>query len=175
VGLLNGWKSCPRCGASLEGDERTMNCDSCGSRYYAHSAPAVSSIVVDADGRVLLARRKNDPDAGLWDTPGGFVEEGEEPLEALERELREETGLQVEPGSFLGAYTDTYGEGPQAATVLNLVWQASVVSGEMDADDDVSELRWFPLDDLPSDDEYAFRWVAPFMRRFAEPRIGEAD
>jgi ADP-ribose pyrophosphatase YjhB (NUDIX family) len=149
-----------------------MSCESCGSRYYAHSAPAVSAIVTDDDGRVLLARRKSDPDAGLWDTPGGFLEEAEEPLAALARELREETGLEVEPGSFLGAYLDTYGEGPEAGTVLNLVWEATIVSGEMHAADDVSELRWFPVDDLPADEEYAFRWVAPFMRRWAETRAG---
>ena len=171
MGLLNGWKNCPRCGATLEGDERMLRCDSCGSRYYAHSAPAVSAVVVDGDGRVLLARRKSDPDAGLWDTPGGFLEEGEEPREALQRELCEETGLEVEPGSFLGAYMDTYGEGPEAGTVLNLVWDATVVSGEMHADDDVSELRWFPVDDLPRDEEFAFHWVAPFMRSWAEGRI----
>lgn len=175
MGLLNGWKSCPRCGASLEGDEHQLSCESCGSRYYAHSAPAVSAIVVDGGGRVLLARRKSEPDAGLWDTPGGFIEEGEEPLAAMKRELLEETGLEIEPDGFLGAYIDTYGEAPGAGTVLNLVWEASVVSGEMQAQDDVSELRWFPVDDLPSDDEYAFRWVAPFMRRWAQARPAAAS
>jgi ADP-ribose pyrophosphatase YjhB (NUDIX family) len=135
----------------------------------------VSAIVVDGDGRVLLARRKSEPDAGLWDTPGGFLEEGEEPLEAMKRELREETALEIEPDGFLGAYMDTYGEGPEAGTVLNLVWEATVASGEMQARDDVSELRWFPVDDLPSDDEYAFRWVAPFMRSWAEARTATAS
>lgn len=174
MGLLNGWKSCPRCGSPLEGDDRTRSCGSCGSRYYAHSAPAVSAIVVDSDGRVLLARRRSDPDAGLWDTPGGFLEEGEEPQEGLRRELREETGLDVQPGSFLGAYVDSYGDGPEAGSVLNLVWDATVVSGEMHADDDVSELRWFPIDDLPSEEEYAFRWVAPFLRRWAEAQTASS-
>jgi ADP-ribose pyrophosphatase YjhB (NUDIX family) len=171
VGLLNGWKTCPRCGAVLDGDEHTMSCGSCGSRYYAQPAPAVSGIVVDRDGRLLLARRAFEPDEGLWDTPGGFLEEGEDPLTALRRELREETGLEVEPGSFLGAYMDTYGEGPEAGSVLNLAWEASVLSGEMRAADDVSELRWFPPEDLPDEDEFAFHWVAPFLRDWADARI----
>ena len=163
-----GWKHCPRCRADLEGDTARLTCPSCGSSYYAQSVPAVSAIVVDGEGRVLLARRAFEPDAGLWDTPGGFLEEGEEPGEGLRRELREETGLDVEPGSFLGTYLDTYGEGPTAASVLNLVYEARVISGEMQHADDVSELRWFAPDELPSDDEYAFRWVAPFMHRWAE-------
>jgi ADP-ribose pyrophosphatase YjhB (NUDIX family) len=171
VGLLNGWKRCPRCGEELSGDERTMTCDACGSRYYAQSAPAAAAIVVDDDGRVLLARRAFEPDAGKWDTPGGFLDEGEDPREALRRELREETGLEVEAGTFLGAFVDGYGEGPEAGSVLNLVWDAKVVSGDMAPADDVSELKWFAPDELPtSDDEYAFSWVAPFLRDWASSR-----
>jgi 8-oxo-dGTP diphosphatase len=151
-----------------------MRCPVCGSAYYAQSAPAVSAIAVDDRGRVLLARRAFEPDAGLWDTPGGFLEEGEEPREGLRRELREEAGLEVEPGSFLGAYVDTYGQGPTVASVLNLVYETRVSDGEVRAADDVSELRWFAPDELPADDEYAFRWVAPFMRRWADG-MGDGD
>jgi ADP-ribose pyrophosphatase YjhB (NUDIX family) len=167
--MLTGWKSCPRCGGALGGDAASMSCGSCGSRYYAHSAPAASAIVVDEQGRVLLARRAVEPDEGRWDTPGGFLDEGEEPRAAIRRELLEETGLEVEPGRFLDAVTDTYGEGPDAGSVLNLVWEAKVVSGQMSPADDVSELRWFAPDELPSDpDEYAFRWVAPFILHWAQ-------
>jgi 8-oxo-dGTP diphosphatase len=151
-----------------------MSCASCESRYYAQPAPAVSAIVVDEGGRLLLARRAFEPDAGLWDTPGGFLEEGEDPLAALRRELREETGLEIEPRSFLGAYMDTYGEGPEAGSVLNLAWEASVVSGEMQAADDVSELRWFPPEELPAEDELAFHWLAPFLREWAQGRLASA-
>jgi ADP-ribose pyrophosphatase YjhB (NUDIX family) len=168
MGLLSGWKRCPRCGEPLRGDETAMSCDACGSRYYAHSAPAVAAIVVDDDGRILLARRALEPDAGKWDTPGGFLDEGEDPKNAIRRELCEEAGLEVEPGEFLGAFVDTYGEGPDAGSVLNLVWEARVLSGEMAPADDVSELRWFAPDELPAgDDEYAFRWVAPFVKSWA--------
>ena len=84
-----------------------------------------------------------------WDTPGGFVEEGEHPLDALRRELREETGLEVEPGLFAGAWIDTYGDEPGSASTLNLYWEAHIRSGELRAADDVAELAWFPLDALP--------------------------
>ena len=77
------------------------------------SAPAVSALVLDGAGRMLLGRRAHDPDVGLWDVLGGFVDEGEHPLDALRRELDEETGLEVEPGAFLGAFIDTYGRRPR--------------------------------------------------------------
>jgi len=120
--------------------------------------------VEDDRGRVLLARRAHEPDAGLWDAPGGFLEEGEDPLDGLRRELREETGLEVEPGRFVGTFVDTYGVGPGAPPVLNLVWEVEVVGGEAAPADDVAELRWFPRDALPPDEDVAFRWLAPSLR-----------
>jgi ADP-ribose pyrophosphatase YjhB (NUDIX family) len=170
MGVLHGWAHCPRCAAPLTGDEQERRCPACGSNYYANSAPAVSALVVDDEGRLLLARRAFEPDAGLWDTLGGFLDEGEHPLDGLRRELLEETGLRVEPETFLGFFMGTYGEGPDAASVLNLVWEVRVVSGEMNAADDVSELRWFAPDELPSDSELAFRWVAPFLREWTSTR-----
>ena len=137
--------------------------------YYAESAPAVSALVSDDDGRILLARRAFEPDAGLWDVPGGFLEEGEHPLDGLRRELEEETGLRAEPGEFVGVFMDTYGDAADASAVLNLVWTAAIAAGELAAADDVSELRWFPLDDLPSDDELAFTWIGPALRDWASP------
>jgi 8-oxo-dGTP diphosphatase len=157
---LTGWRFCPRCAAPLEVGAGRAECTSCGSVSYAQSAPAVAALVVE-DGRVLLGRRAADPDAGRWDLLGGFLDEGEHPLGGLRRELLEETGLEVEPGEFLGAYLDTYGD--QGAKVLNLVFEARIVAGEMVAADDVAELRWFDLDDIPDRDELAFGWVARFF------------
>ena len=137
--------------------------------HWAHSSPAVSVFLTDADRRVLLARRAREPDAGLWDTLGGFLEEGEHPLDALRREVREESGLEVEPRGFVGAFMDTYGGGPDAVVVLNLVWEATASGGDAVPADDVSELRWFPPDALPPDGDVAFRWLAPQLRAWIRP------
>jgi ADP-ribose pyrophosphatase YjhB (NUDIX family) len=140
---------------------------------YAQSAPAASALVVDDAGRILLGRRAYEPDAGLWDLLGGFLEEGEPPLDGLHRELLEETALEVEAGPFLGAFVDTYGDGDGATSVLNLVWKARVVAGEPRPADDVSELRWFELDELPPPSELAFRWVARFLAQVAASRASD--
>jgi ADP-ribose pyrophosphatase YjhB (NUDIX family) len=166
---LTGWKTCPRCGKDLANGGAEARCPKCGSVYYAQSAPAVSALVVD-DGRILLGKRAHEPDAGRWDLLGGFLDDGEHPLDGLRRELREETGAEVEPGAFLGIYMDTYGEGPDVANVLNIVWEARIVSGEPEPADDVAELRWFARDEPPPPRECAFRWVAAFLASLAKAR-----
>ncbi len=163
MAVHTGWRHCPRCASALGVQEGRAECAACGFVHYAHSAPAVSALVVDDADRMLLARRAHEPDAGLWDVLGGFLEEGEHPLDGLRRELLEETGAEVEPREFLGAYLDTYGDGPEAASVLNLVWEARLVAGEPTPADDVAELRWFQRDEPPPPEECAFRWVAKFL------------
>jgi ADP-ribose pyrophosphatase YjhB (NUDIX family) len=119
----------------------------------------VSALVEDGHGRVLLARRAVEPYLGLWDPPGGFLEEGEHPEVGLRRELLEEASLECEPVRFLGAWMDVYGDAPEAAATLNLYWTMRVVAGEPVADDDVAELRWFDADELPGSGELAFSTV----------------
>lgn len=64
--------------------------------------PCVGAVVHDADGRLLLIRRGQEPGRGLWSLPGGRVEPGESDAQAVVREVAEETGLLVRPGRLLG-------------------------------------------------------------------------
>jgi ADP-ribose pyrophosphatase YjhB (NUDIX family) len=161
---LAGWRRCPRCGTALEHGEGSVTCPSCGLQEHANPAPTASALVRDGDGRILLARRAGDPGKGLWDLLGGFLDEGEEPVEALRRELREETGLEAaQIGEFLGGIPDRYGdEGP---FTVNLYWSATLADGRPQAADDVAELAWFPADDLPPRDEFAFANTIELLER----------
>src|SRR5438046_1221379 len=138
MAVLDGWRFCPRCKQELEARERGhLACPGCGSAYYANSAPAVQGLLV-RDGRILLGRRAIEPRRGCWDLPGGFLEEGEEPLDGLRREFREETGLAIEPLRWLGTHLEPYDH----YFVLGLTWLVRA-DGEPRPDDDVEELRWF--------------------------------
>ena len=148
---LAGWRACPRCGAGLEHDDASVSCPSCGLSVYANPAPTASALLADRDGRVLLTRRAGEP----GDLPGGFVDEGEDALATLHRELREELGVEIEPGRLVGSLPDRYGEG--GPWTLNFYWEARIVSGAPAPADDVADLHWFPREELPPRDEFAFR------------------
>jgi 8-oxo-dGTP diphosphatase len=159
VGVLDGWKWCPRCRAPLELAEGRASCSSCGSVYYANSAPAVEG-VLERDGKVLLSKRAIEPRRGYWDLPGGFLEEGEEPLDGLAREFREETGLVVLPREWLGTHLERY----KHYFVLGLTWLVEA-DGDPRPADDVEELAWFGPDELP--DEMAFPHQDELLRAWA--------
>jgi ADP-ribose pyrophosphatase YjhB (NUDIX family) len=159
VGELETWRRCPQCGADLEHEEgdAKVECPECGFRHYAHSQVTACAVVVDARGRVLLTRRAGPPYEGYWDLPGGFVGEAEHPNDALKRELREETGLDVEPGRLIGIWIDRYAErGEDGPATMNLYFTASASGGEGEPSDDVAELRWVEPDEFPPRDELAF-------------------
>jgi len=160
VGILDGWRLCPRCGGELARlDGGHAGCRACGSRYWANSAPAAEGLL-ERDGKVLLARRKGEPRKGFWDIPGGFLEEGEDAVDGLRREFREETGIEIEPLEFLGPHVEPY----DRSFVLGLTWLVRG-DGEPAPADDVEELRWFGPGELPA--EMAFAHQDELLRRWA--------
>ena len=168
MGRFDDWVACPRCRGDLEHREARVECPVCGFVAYSNPAPTACAVCVDDDGRILLARRAAEVYDGFWDLPGGFVDEDEHPRDTVRRELREETGLEVEPTEFVGVWMDRYSEDGSGPSTLNLYWRARVAGGEPSAADDVSELRWFAPDELPPPDEIAFRNVAEVLARFRD-------
>lgn len=127
---------------------------------YDYPRPAFSCDTVVFSGppearKVLLVRRGSDPFKDCWALPGGFVDEGERPVEAARRELAEETGLiwegpLVPVGTFGDPGRDPRGWTVTAAYLADLgLEEPLVVPG-----DDAAEVRWFFYDELP--DKLAF-------------------
>ncbi|WP_425484562.1 NUDIX hydrolase [Haloechinothrix aidingensis] len=94
----------------------------------------VGGVVHDPAGRLLLIRRANEPGKGLWSVPGGRVRPGESDAQALVRELREETGLEVRPGALLGTVT---------RGVFDIHdYSCHGTGGPLRAGDDAADARW---------------------------------
>lgn len=108
----------------------------------------VGGIVV-RDGRVLLIRRGKEPLRGAWVIPGGTVEWGETLVQALVREMEEETGLVVRPGELLIAF-DRISSPPSGSSYHYVIldFLCEWVSGEPRAGSDAQEVRWARPEDL---------------------------
>ena len=117
--------------------EQRLHCPACGLVLYDNPAPTATAIVTRGDGAILLTRRAIEPAMGMLDLPGGFIEAGEDPEQAVKRELLEETGLEIELTGYVGAIPDQYGDG---AHTLNLYYTAVVSGGREQAASDVSEI-----------------------------------
>ncbi len=137
---------CPRCAHALEwketqGKERPV-CPSCGKVvYYDPKVTAVA--VVERDGNVLFIRRILDPGMGRWSLPGGYVDRGEEVARAAEREVMEETGLEVRVEGVVGVYSQS------GHPVILVVYDSVIVGGVLTPGEEASDARFFDLGDLP--------------------------
>ena len=111
----------------------------------ANRIPCVGAIIRDAAGRLLLIRRGHEPEAGSWSLPGGRVEPGESDAQALVREMREETGLIVQPGPLVGAVERP---GPGGSVLEIRDYAATVIGGTLAAGDDAADARWVAAADV---------------------------
>ena len=98
---------------------------------------------------VLLVNRANEPFAGAWALPGGFVDDGERVRDAAARELVEETAVSAGELELLGVY-DAPGRDPRGATVSIAYLMRTPVELEARGGDDAREARWWPLGALPA-------------------------
>lgn len=140
---------CPRCGASLVqlhkfGRIRPV-CPQCEWVFFPDPRVA-TAVLVEQDDKVLLVRRAVDPQRGLWTLPAGFVDAGEDPVLAAERECREETGLSVRITGLLDVLAEQ--AHPRGAHII-IFYRAEVLSGDMVAGDDVDEVDFFRRGALP--------------------------
>jgi len=120
-----------------------------GAEYPDKPRVAVGGVVIK-EGRVLLVRRGKAPAFGQWAIPGGSVELGETLQQAVEREVREETGLSVRAGEvcyvFEAVKRDEHGRVRFHYVIVDLM--ADHLSGEPVPASDVTEAAWLPVEEL---------------------------
>jgi 8-oxo-dGTP diphosphatase len=120
---------------------------------YEYPRPSLTAdlvlITTEPRPRVLLIRRKHEPFAGSWAFPGGFVDENE-PLEtAARRELKEETGVEVEELKQLQSFGDP-GRDPRGWTVtVAFIGRVDASKLKPVAADDAAEVAWHYVDAPP--------------------------
>ncbi len=162
------YRFCPADGTKL-GEPRAsggVSCPLCGRSWYRNSSPAVGAAIVEGD-RVLVTVRGIEPEKGRMDLPGGFVEVGEPPRDALAREAREELGVEVEVEErpmLLAVHT----YGADGEYVLAIGFRARIISGEPSPADDVAGIHWVSKEEI---DGLDFAWEHD--RRIARRALGD--
>jgi 8-oxo-dGTP diphosphatase len=147
----DGYRFCPRCAGHLEervlkkGDPERLVCESCGFVFY-QGPKLVAGALFELDGGIMLVQRDIEPGYGKWTFPGGFVERGETAEAAAEREVLEETGLEVRVSSIVGLYSYE-GQIPAIA-----VFSADVIGGEPLPLDETMAVRGYGRDEIPWSD-----------------------
>lgn len=125
--------------------KKRKRCPVCEFVYYKNPVPAAGGFIVE-DGKVLMVRRKYPPREGYWSFPAGFMEWGETPAACCIREVKEETGLDVDVTSSFKVYSGS--DDPRTRAVL-IMYIVKIKGGKMIPGDDASELRYFPFNNLP--------------------------
>lgn len=140
------FKYCPNCGqkGSVSAENKTdYSCIACEQKFWNNPRGAAGAVLY-RDGKFLSAKRGIEPDRGMYELPGGFMEYGEDPFDTCVRELREETGLELNRADLqlIAAYTPEYMPGVSSVDLIFLIteWR-----GDPKAADDVAELVWKPL------------------------------
>ena len=131
--------------------------------------PGVSALLFDGRGHVLVQQRA---ESGKWSLPGGVIDPGETPAEAVRREVREETGLEAEPVRVAGVFGGrehriAYPNG-DVAEATTVVFECRVLGGQLRGHDGESaQLCWFAPDDMPE-------LLTPYPPALFERRDGPA-
>ncbi|MFT3739459.1 MAG: NUDIX domain-containing protein [Breznakibacter sp.] len=135
------FKYCPRCGSrAFEFDnDRSFKCQDCRFHFFINSSAAVAGIIVNDKGEILFSVRAFDPDKGMLDLPGGFVDPLESAEQAVIREIKEELGLDVVAMRYIGSWYNEYKFSGLSVYTTDLGFVVDVASLEgIAANDDIS-------------------------------------
>jgi 8-oxo-dGTP diphosphatase len=122
-----------------------------GRTYPQHPILAVSAAII-RDGKVLVVRRSRKPALGIYTLPGGGVETGETLVQAVTREVREETSLEIAPVALAG-HREAIMRDPQGGVERHFVilcFAARWLAGEPKLNEELDDARWLDPADLPA-------------------------
>ena len=142
---MSAYRFCPHCAKELQtapiGGRLRSTCLSCGWVHYQNPTAGVAVILIE-EGKLLLGKRKD----GGWCIPCGHVEWDESIEEAAIREFEEETGLKVELQEFYAAHSNFHNP---AQHTVGIWYLGKRLSGDLQANEDLIEVAFFPLNELP--------------------------
>ncbi|MBR6121540.1 MAG: NUDIX domain-containing protein [Prevotella sp.] len=149
---LDKFQYCPVCGSHefAVNNFKSKKCVQCGFTYYANPCSATAAFIVDDHRHLLVVRRGKEPAKGTLDLPGGFCDMGETVEEGMIREIREETGLEVDHIEYLFSSPNVYEYSGMGIHTLDMDFLVRVHGNSIavTAADDAAEALWLPIDEV---------------------------
>lgn len=144
---LELFRYCPKCGSEYFeiNSFKSKHCSSCGFTYYQNPSSSTAAFILNARGELLVVRRAKEPAKDTLDLPGGFVDNGETAEEGILREIKEETGLEVQQVEYLFSIPNIYRYSGMDIHTLDMFYLCHVEEDEVRPADDVAECMWIPL------------------------------
>jgi len=159
---LEQFKYCPKCGSPrfVDHNGKSKHCEACGFTYYFNPSAATVALIVHNDGRWLCVRRAKDPAKGTLDLPGGFSDMFETSEQGVIREVKEETGLDIDRVEFLFSVPNQYEYSGFLVHTIDMFYRCHVKDAESNpavleiarAADDAGEILWLRPEDIHPED-----------------------
>ena len=176
---LEKFRVCPLCGSSrfVENNVKSKRCQDCGFVYYFNPSASTVAVIVNKRDELLVVRRAKEPARGTLDLPGGFCDCHETSEEGVAREVKEETGLDVEQVEFLFTIPNIYPFGGLDIHTIDQFFLCRVTdtTGAV-ADDDAAEILWLPWAEVRPEEfglKSISRGVERLLQRHAEHQASD--
>ncbi|WP_027585561.1 NUDIX hydrolase [Prolixibacter bellariivorans] len=144
---------CPRCGSShfkAREEGISFSCEGCGFVYFVNNSAAVACLIFNSNGKLMLSRRAIEPNFGMLDLPGGFVEVMETAEDAVRREIREELGISVTSLRYLTSFPNEYVFSGYSVFTLDLAFVCEVDNLKAaQPKDDISAVEFYDIKAVP--------------------------
>jgi len=145
------YKFCPRCAAKGEFCDHNMSfkCNSCGFHFFMNSAAAVTALIFNSLGQLLVVKRALEPGKGKPDLPGGFIDPSENAETALLRELKEELNLIPDSIEYYGSFPNQYIYSEVTVYTTDFVFRCMVSDfSNIRSDDDIAAFSFINPSDI---------------------------
>ena len=172
---LERFRFCPVCGSRrwVEHNFKSKQCEDCGFVYYANPSAATAAFILNSRNELLAVRRGKEPARGTLDLVGGFVDMYETIEEGMRREIKEETGLEVDQMTYLFSMPNQYLYSGMCIHTLDADFLVRVDDdAKPEAADDAADCLWIPVSKIEPA-LFGLTSIRRAVERFLEERLWE--
>jgi len=165
---LRKFTYCPICSGRLQKQKKRLDlciCKKCYFEFYLNPKPTNAAILTNENGELLFFKRRQQPQKGYWDLPGGFVESKETIEESVRREIKEEIGVWVKDISYFGSYPNLYPYQGILFHTISSIFIGKIKQQSFTSTDEAETIQFFSPEKIPFS-KIAFQDVKHAMKDY---------